>query len=162
MTLDHSEQKTVDDIAKHGWHCIHVGEGNGEPNFSYSVGWWENAASPEAIIFGLPRKLQHSMLWEVFRQIRAGKKFVDGSKWANLIEGHECIARLVHETQLREYFGLAIWYRHFKTNSVAGLTAYQIFWPSKEQGIFPWQSGCHQSVRDCQPLLYLPRSVGNA
>ena len=42
------------------------------------------------------------------------------------------------------------------------MRAYQLFWPGAEQGLFPWEKGCVQFVRDCQPSLYLPRVVGIA
>jgi len=162
MTRSAADQKVIDDVATHGWSCMNVGAGDGEPNFSYSIGWWESIKSPEGIVFGLPSKLQHSMLWEVFRQVQAGLVLTDGLKISNLIEGHDCIARQVHASRISDHFGFALWYCRIKGGPSSSVQAFQIFWPGKHQGLFPWETGCDQSVRDGQPLLYLPKARGVA
>ena len=162
MVLSAADQKVVDDVATHGWSCMNVGAGDGEPNFSYSIGWWEKIKSPEAIVFGLPSKLQHSILWELFRQVKGGLELSDGLRIANLVEGHDCIARPVHSSQMREYFGFALWYRRLRSGPFASLQAFAIFWPGKNQGLFPWDADCEHAVRDAQPLIYLRRQSGSA
>jgi hypothetical protein len=156
------DQKVIDDVAAYGWSCMSVGAGDGEPNFSYSIGWWVSIAAPEAIIFGLPSKLQHSMLTEVFRQARSGLVLSDGLRMSGLIEGHECIARPVHESRVGDYFNFALWYQRIKGGSASSIQAFQIFWPGKHQGLFPWDAGCDESVRAHQPTLYLPKASGIA
>lgn len=163
MALSAADQKVLDNIDEHGWSCMHVGEGrSGEPNFSYSIGWWAAAQAPECIVFGLPKNLQHSVLWEVYRQVSAGLKLADGLRVRDLIEGFDCVVRPVHETQMPEYLGFAGWYRHRQLGSAEGLKAFQIFWPGKQQRLFPWEQDCNEDVRRWQPLLYLPLGVAAA
>ena len=154
------ERSLIDHVAKDGWYCLSVvGEEVGD-TFTYSVGFGNTLGSPECIIFGLPAKTSHSMLWEVFRQIRAGAVLSDGAKWSNLICGFDCVSKPVHPSQItKDHFNSALWFwRHTKV-SETDLKAYQIFWPGSEDGLFPWDTGVAQIVRDYQPALYLPKRV---
>ncbi len=155
--LDDAERKVVDDVARYGFHSLNVGAGDGEAQFRYSIGFWESA-SPDLIIFGLDPKLMHNMLWEMFRQIQAGNSLSEHKRYSDLIEGSDCIVRQVHASQLREYFGFGLWYRRHKGYDPMTLVAYQVFWPGAVQGLFPWEPGCVEEVRDFQPLLYLART----
>lgn len=155
MTLDPLDQKVVDDIAKFGWSGIHVPEDDEGPGFSYSIGFWESLAAPEVIVFGLNGDLMHNVLWEMFHQLKAGKRLTDGECWSNLIESHDCISRPVHSTRIKEYFGYAIWYRRYRAGNPQ-LAAFQLFWPGKGDRLYPWEEGAHAAVRRHQPLLYLP------
>jgi hypothetical protein len=67
----------------------------------------------------------------------------------------------VHPSQLKEYFGNAIWYRRYRTGH-SDLAAFQMFWPGKIQGLYPWQPGCDSIVVERQPLLYTARDSANA
>ena len=71
--LNAIEQRIVAGIAEHGWYGIHVHEDGDFPGFSYSIGFWESVGAPEFLIYGLPKGLMHSMLWEMFRQFKAGR-----------------------------------------------------------------------------------------
>lgn len=162
MTLSDIDRNTIAHIEEHGWSSMHVMAEGDDPSFTYSIGFWETLNAPDAIIFGMPRKLAHSMLWRVFEQIRDGKAALqDHARWTDVIADFDCISRPVHQTQIGEYLNFAIWYREYRTQ-LRDLAAYQIFWPGKPQGLFPWETGCEQIVRDCQPLLYLPRMTGLA
>jgi Domain of unknown function (DUF4262) len=162
--LDDYEQKIIDNVAEHGWHCVAVGAGDDDPSFAYSVGLWETLKTPELITFGLPLKLMHSMLWSAFRQIKSGQTSVaDGVRWSNLIDGHDCISRPVHRSQIqREFFNSAMWYRRHRAGERCKINAYQLFWPGKSNGLFPWERGCADIVSESQPQLYLPRKTGLA
>ena len=162
--LSDYEQSIVDNVAEHGWFCVSVFDPDDvKPSFSYSVGFWKTLNSPEVIIFGLPGKLMHSMLWEMFRQIRDGAQLEDGRRWSNLIEGFDCISHKVHPDNMqREYFNSALWYWGDPEERGAALEAYQLVWPGSKDGLFPWQVGCAQIVRDYQPALYVPPEGGMA
>lgn len=160
--LDAAEQKLVDDVEKYGFHSLNVGAGNDEPGFRYSIGFWETIGAPDILVFALDSKLTHNMLWEMFRQLKAGAKLADGARWPNLIEGFDCISRPVHPSQMREYFGFGLWYHRYRGVDPDTLKAYQLFWPGAKQGLFPWESGCVAEVIADQPLLYLPRKSGLA
>lgn len=156
------EQKMVEGIAEHGWFSTHVLEEGDFPGFTYSVGFWESVGAPEFLIYGLPKGLMHSMLWELFRQLKAGRSVEDGARVSELLEGFDCIMRPIHESHVREHLGSALWYQRHKLGTDSGLTGWQIFWPGKEQGLFPWEPGCADIVRSWQPLLYLPDENGLA
>ena len=162
MTRDPFDDQMIAGIAEHGWFGIRVEEDDEGPGFTYSVGFWEHATGPEVIVFGLPKELSHSMLWEIFHKLRGGLTAGDGVRVAGLVEGFECMLRPVHASQLPEYFGYALWYRREILGSADGLDAYQVFGPGTRQGLFPWEPGCVEKVRDHQPMLYLPRETGLA
>ena len=65
-------------------------------------------------------------------------------------------------SQLRNNFGIALWYEHYRQRDPGMLLAYQLFWPGLQQGLFPWDADCVEDVREYQPALYLPREVGLA
>lgn len=158
MALKPYFQKMVDSIAEHGWYAISVLADDKGPGFTYSVGFWEALNAPDVIIFGLPSKLMHNMLWEVFRQVRDGRAMTDGARWSGLIEGFDCISRPVHNSQIPNHMLSSSWYKEYRTGS-EDIDAYQMFWPGKNDGLFPWEPGCAEIVRDSQPALYLPVGV---
>jgi len=157
--LDPYFKKLLENVEEFGWQCTSVAprvdDDDDSPAFSYSIGFWECLDSPEVIVFGLPSKLMHSMLSEVHRQIEAGRSLEDGARWSDLISGFDCISRPVHPTQIGNYLLSSIWYKKQKTGS-GDVAAYQLFWPGKLDGLYPWEEGCDQIVRDAQPMLFLP------
>lgn len=165
MAISDYEQRILDDIAEYGWFSMGVlGERDHGPSFAYSVGFEDSLNCAEFIVFGLPNNLMHSMLWSVFRQIReSGVNPEEGRRWSGVLEGHDCISRTVHPSQIeREYFNSALWYRSYTGRSLESARAFQLFWPAARDKRFPWETGCPQELRDLQPLLYLPREVGLA
>lgn len=163
MLLFGWKREVTRNVANHGWHCVAVGGDEDEPPFAYTVGLWKTFGTPELITFGLPPEVMHHMLWEMVHQLRAGARLEDGARWSDLIEGFDCVSRAVHPDYLpSEYFNIALWYRDRLLGSPEGLAAYQLCWPSKADGRFPWEDGVAQSVRDHQPPLYLPRSAAAA
>ena len=159
--LDAADQKIVDNVAKYGWHGVYVPEDDEGPGFSFSVGFWETLAAPEVIVFSLHREVMHNMLWEMFRRIRSGKVLIDHAPWSGLIDGFDCVSRPVHGSQTAGYLGTAIWYQRYRTGE-DNLSAFQLFWPGKMQGLYPWDAGCDDAVRRYQPTLYLPKEQGIA
>jgi hypothetical protein len=157
------EQSIIDNVARYGWQCTKVFDPDGtEPGFAYSIGFWETLCAPELIMFGLDVEMMHELLWLMYHQLKEGAQLADGARWPGLLEGFDCISRPVHPSQLKiDYFNSALWYRHHRTGSEA-LHAYQIFWPSAVDGLFPWEAGADAGVRDAQPLLYLPDEHGLA
>jgi hypothetical protein len=161
LSLNEYERSLIRNVAEHGWHCTSVGSGDGAPGFTYSVGLWESLCTPELIIFGLGPKLMHQMLWEMFRQLKAGATLNDGERWSGVIDGFDCISRPVHHSQISsDTLNSAIWYREYRTGQ-KHVDAYQLFWPSL-QGHYPWERNCDPRLRECQPPLYLPAGNGHA
>lgn len=112
--LDASDKKLIANVKKCGFHSQHVFEDADGPAFQYSIGFSDTLKSLEIIVFGLERELMHNMLWEMFRQIKAGSSLSEGARWGGLLGGHH----------RRRDPGL--------------LLAYQLFWPGTQQGLFPW------------------------
>ena len=161
---DADDLHVIDMIAEHGWNCIAVSADDDGPGFAYTMGFWETLGAPEFVVCGLPNELMHGMLWTTFRQIRDGNTgSYDNRRWSDLISDFDCISRAVHPSQIGcDYFSYSMWYRRYRAGPDAGLTAYQLFWPGKLTGLFPWEKGCSEEVRGLQPQLYLPRESGIA
>jgi len=153
--LSKPEQQMLDNVEVHGWHCMNVFDPKGEIEpFAYSVGFTKTLGAPECIIFGLPSKLMHNMLWEMYRQLEGGAALSHGESWKNILEGFECVSLLAsHPDLMSEYTTSAGWYeRNFSERSVPEV--YQIVWPGARDGLFPWDSGCSQDVINAQPQLW--------
>lgn len=161
MNLDPIDKKLLADIAEHGFQALHIHPEGDEPAYTFSIGFTETLSAPEVVIFGLRRELMHNMFWETFRQLQAGKVMADGQLCSDLIEGFDCIARPVHPSWNYKYLGSAIWHARYRTGSDA-VSAFQLFWPGAQQGLFPWEAGCDPFVISQQPALYLPDVVGLA
>jgi hypothetical protein len=180
QALSELEAQIIANVATHGWHCAEgvetraeIGEDGSEIAFACTAGFWEIFAAqrgaaldqfPEFIVFGLPADMSHLLLWQVFCQIRdQGTAPVEGARWSDLVHSFECVSRPVDASHLTEArFEQSLWYRRHRAGPRAGIEVQQLFWPSRLDGRYPWESGCAQSVRDLQPALYLPAGGGAA
>lgn len=111
--LNKVEQKIINDIGEYGWHCMNVGAGGGEPNFSYSIGFSKTLGCPEVLIFGLRQDVMHGMLWGMFEAFQSGRIAEPASKWLEPLPGYECELRFLSPSQKgKGHFGSALWYWH--------------------------------------------------
>jgi hypothetical protein len=157
MIVDPRDQQVAEVVAKHCWSCQSVSDG--DPAFAYSVGFPGTLSAPEFIVFGLAPELMHRILWGVFRQISAGAPAIEGARWSDLIDGYECVTIGVHPNRALEYLGFAQGHhRYCKRDGI--VSALQLVWPGKAEGLFPWQEGCHQDVKRLQPRLDTPERRG--
>lgn len=154
---DH-ETKLLANIEKYGCQVTFVFDAEGdEPDFCYSIGFSKSIHQPEVIVFGLPRKLMHSMVNNILEQCRDGLILADGLVIRGLLEGHDCIAQSVHSSQIvGDYFGSAMWFHRDQFGSEL-VEAFQIVWPGAKDGKFPWDADSSEQVRSVQPALYEPR-----
>ncbi len=157
--LEPQDIKLITDIAKYGCHVVHVFDEKGlEPSFAYSVGFGETVGQPEVIIFGLPKNIMQYMVNEILEQCRTGLVLEESITIYGLLEGHKCISRAVHPTQLDRHLGHALWYaRHREANEA--IQAVQIFWPGTKNRLFPWENDCAIDVIEAQPRLDIERPV---
>ena len=149
------EQNVLDNIQNHGFHSMGVFDSDAkDPNFRYSIGFTKTLGAPEFIIFGLDLELMHNMLWEVFRQVQAGAKPEHGMRWADVLEGFDCISLQANHPELfTEYATSANWF--WKDQGYEGHPPiYQLVWPGAQQGLFPWEEGCDPDVIAQQPKLW--------
>ncbi len=154
--FDAFERKVLDNIDRYGCHINHVFDPAGEEaDFSYSVGFPHTVGQGEVIVFGLTKAIMGSMINETLRQCRdGGLQLVDWIRISDLIEGCDVIARAVPDCRIeREYFNSAMWH-HVGRYGKPLTTAFQLVWPSATTGLFPWDAGCHDDVKNFQPPLY--------
>ena len=146
----------VDHVAEHGCAVVNVPDpGVPDRSFSFSVGFEANVDQPEILVYGLDKDLAQSIINEVFRQCRdEGLELADGQKICNLIEGYECMVRLIDDPRARlTHFGLAAWYLREEQGQVLR-RACQIVWPDPETRAYPWEHGCGQDIIEWQVGLY--------
>ena len=149
------EQQILENVATYGCHVTMVFDPDGdEPGFAYSAGFAETVDQPEVIVFGLPNETMHFMVNETLRQCRDGFRLKDWVEIDGLLEGHRCIARAVNPSFIiGDYFNSAMWLRRRLTGEQM-TEAMQIVWPGAVDGLFPWDSGSSDIVREYQPALY--------
>ena len=149
------ERRILDMIGTHGWYAVHRFDPELQtPNFTYTVGFTQTLNAPEFIVFGLHRDAMHDMLAGVFSQIEAGRKLEDGQVWKGLHPDFNCVGRKAsHPGLFTNYALLADWF--WKQAGHEGHPAImQIVWPGWLDGLYPWDTGCRDSVRTAQPELW--------
>ena len=140
-------QRLMDDVARHGWHCVQVMEDKQGPGYSYTVGLYKTHGHPELVVIGLPPEVAHPVLGMAVDQIAKGHVFRADARDSSLLEGNDCLIRSVLPGSYRQYLGMAVW---FYRESPASFPALQILWPDPE-GRFPGQP--EFSMGPNQPLL---------
>ena len=119
------------------------------------MGFSKSLGAAEFITFGLPRDLMQHMLWEVYHQIKNGRVPIDGMSWEGLLEDFNCISRkAVHATLHRDFTVSANWFWS-EIGNTGHPEIFQLVWPSAQQGLYPWDSGCAQDVINAQPQLWV-------
>jgi len=163
MGIDPDEERLRRNIREFGWHGEWVAGADGEPPFVYSVGFLETLEAPELIVFGLRLEVMHQMLTAVFRRMLAGARPGAETRWPDALPGLDAVSRPVHSTQLpRGHFGRAA-LRHVRRGlDLESFRGAQLFWPSRIEGLYPWQDGCPEEVIALQPRLDLPNVEGRA
>lgn len=144
---DASEQKVIDDIATHGWHCVHISGDEEGPGYSFTIGVYHSFGLPDFLIMGLPQATAHQILDVALDAARSGAIADFSSTTDALLKGHPCAFVRVPEAQYRDYVGYARWY--YQGND---FTLQQIVWPSRD-GHFPWDAEAGVAYVASQPLL---------
>lgn len=152
MQSDPHEQRILDDIKKYGWHVVAVMAGPEGPPFAYTIGLMDSYKHPELILLGLPPETIHEIFKTIVEHVKRGRSFTEPLRYEDVIVGYACATRPVHPSQLPEYFGYGLWYRHH-IGRHGSLQAVQVFWPDRD-GVFPWEDGCGDAAVHLQPLLF--------
>jgi hypothetical protein len=150
------ERRILANIDEYGCHITYVFDpDDGGPDFCYSAGFSHSLGQGEVIVFGLPKDLMQSMVNGIMRQCKDdGLVLRDSLRVANLLEGFDVVVRSIPAHRIeREHFNSAMWHHVGKFGGRLE-TAYQVVWPGSQQGLFPWEPGCHQDVIALQPTLY--------
>ena len=141
------EKKLLDDVARHGWHCVQVQEQGQEPGYSHTVGLYKTHGHPELMIMGLQPDEAHELLGRASEQISKGHIFRADARDNVLLGDRDCLLRTVPPTAYRKYLGSAVW---FYKDSPQSFPALQILWPDPD-GKFPGEPGF--SLGANQPTL---------
>lgn len=150
---DKAEQKLLDDIAVHGWHCIHILADGARVGYSFTVGLFQSYGHPELIVFGLPRQVAHEVLVICANAVRSGSPIDFTRPTEALLESASCDFAEVPASAFRESVGFALWYYEKKP-----FPLYQIVWPSRD-GLFPWHPEASESFREAQPVIGIPATL---
>lgn len=125
-----------------------------EERFAYSIGFPLTVGQPEVIVFGFSAQLSAAVINGVLEQAREGLVLDDWTEVHGLLEGHRCILREVEpECLVPYYFNSAMWFAREAMGTKLN-RALQIVWPDAEWGLFPWERGCPEAVRELQTPLY--------
>jgi hypothetical protein len=145
--LDDGERNVIAGIREYGWfrHSI-FGDEDG-PGFSYTTGFWVTAAFPEIIVFSLKSDIIHDILWDVFRNVKAGRPPAMGVATSDIFVNLPAMLLPVSKRFYADYLG---WDRWFHAGDE--FPCLQLVWPDRE-GVFPWQHGFDETFRDDQPDL---------
>ena len=148
--MDEQERRTLADIERYGCHVIHILEEDDLPPFAYSVGVEKSSGAPEVVVIGLKEPLDHLIVNEYNRRVRAGERFEPGRRVEGFLEGFECQFIAVDPSHYREYFGWDLWLYDGPNFRVL-----QLVFPTVD-GVWPWDDAADEWVRNRQPLLDQP------
>lgn len=154
MTLpiptDKHQEKAISDIKDHGLHILGIFDPDGvDPNFAYSIGMKHSYQHADIIVFGLSPDVAQSIINLVADKVKDGFIFENGDSSLEILNGFECVFKLVSKKYYKDYFGWNLW-----LNQGDDFSVLQLFWPNPE-GDFPWEEGAHQDFKSSQPILTL-------
>ena len=145
--MDSDDAQVHADIARYGWHVVQVPEDSEGPGFAFTIGLYTRFAHPELLIFGLPLDTMLRLLNVAGEAVRAGRVYVAGQDYDDLLEGYSCTFRPVPVKQYDDYLGYALWY--YRGDDFPTL---QLVWPDREHR-YPWAAPADAWIRDAQPVL---------
>jgi hypothetical protein len=135
-------------LERWGWFVTKVGASDSVPTFAYSMGLYENLNHPEIILFGLALELMHGLINDAAKRIQEGRKYEEGHRYDDLIEGRLCAFRQVLPSRYKGFLNGTIWYYNGSS-----FPAFQLVWADRT-GLFPWEVGFDANLAQRQPALY--------
>ena len=145
--LDPQEKAFVSKIREHGWFATHVLAEAHSPGFSYTTGFSVNLGQSEVIVFGLRSETAHSVLWDIFRDLKAGKLLPLRARLTDVLGNRDTYLFPVDKAQYPEYLG---WSRWFYGGD--DFPCSQLVWPDREDR-FPWDAQFDPSLAGVQPNI---------
>jgi len=142
--LDDQEKAFVAAIRDHGWFGTHVGADEDQPSFSYTTGFQVSLRAPEILIHSLGFELAQNILWDVFRDLKAGKQLQLGQPISDVLGNHRACFFRVDRSHYAEHLG---WSRWFYGGDA--FECLQLVWPDRDD-VFPWQDGFDAGMRGDQ------------
>src|SRR5262249_10288244 len=105
------DRQLLADIAKIGWHHVHVQAEGQSPAFAFSLGFYANYDQPEIIVFGLkPDTAQQLLNIAAIRVAGAKLKYETYKPYDDIAQGMRIAFIPVAKQHLPEYFGYAGWF----------------------------------------------------
>ena len=151
-STDEAEKKAISNVKKYGLHIIQVFGAENYPQFSYTIGLYENYLHPEIIIIGLRHELAQVLLNNMAHDIKNGKTYHVGEFHEGVLDNFLCYFGEVPKNQYKDHVGWATWFYegcHFPL--------IQCVYPTVE-GKFPWDKGFPEEARFyCQMLIEPPK-----
>lgn len=145
--LDEHEQSFVAQIREHGWFRTSVLAEEDLPGFSYTTGFALNAGAPELIIFSMKIEVAHDVLWDLFRDVQAGRPLPCGVRTDAVFANLPAYVFPVARKHYAEHLGWSLWF--YGGND---FDCWQIVWPDRA-GVFPWEDGFDVAFAGDQPDL---------
>ena len=149
--LDATDQKVLADVEEYGWHCLHVHDRDGLPQWTFSIGIFQTWHHPELLVFGLRDTVAHDLLKQLVLRVAAGeifrpdREYVD--EYVDLLDGFSCRFVIVDPQWYSAFLGYAQWFHETED----GFPVLQLVWPDK-RGRYPWADG-YAITDGSQPVL---------
>ncbi len=145
--LDEQERGFTDAIPEHGWFRTSVLPDDEGPGFSYTTGFHLNFDYPELVVFSFKSELAHAVLWDVYRDLKAGRRYPIAVAVSDLFGNAEAHLFPVAKDRYRDLLGWSCWF--YGGDEFPCL---QLVWPDAG-GAFPWQPGASDHAKSSQPDL---------
>lgn len=146
---DEHEEKVLHDVQQHYVHIVWVPEGDGsdEPTFAYTVGLRHQARHPELLMSGQKPALMHASLNAAVDWVRSGHRLVPGLSMEGVIGGFPVAVEELTRHAIDETATFSQWFHRRQVDAL------QLVWTDLH-GVWPWQPGAHELVRERQPELW--------
>jgi hypothetical protein len=145
--LDDHERSFVSSIREHGWYRTRVFAEGDQPEFSFTTGFWVTLGQPELVVVGLKSEIAHAVLWDVFRNLKAGNRLQIRTRTDDVFANLPACLYNMDKKFYPEYLGWSRWF-------YAGddFPCLQLVWPDRT-GLFPWEPRFDPSMAGLQPDL---------
>jgi len=134
---DEADRKLLAKVAKYGWAVMSISAGESsetEPPFSFTIGLFFHALTPEVIIVGMEAGSAVDVLNAIGNYVMSGKSLHENVIYPELAPGRSVLFKYVSVKHYQAYLGTALWFYHGLKRKFPVL---QCFY-SDEQGRFPW------------------------
>lgn len=147
---DDYDERRLNEIRSRGWAVIAIEESVHSPAYAFSAGFHHSFAHAEVLVLGLPLATSVAMIDTIAECVRNGGRFEAGQRSDRVLEGFEVEFVEIDPSNYRTYLGFDLWLYRFRR-----FPALQCVWPDAN-GLFPWESGADEAVREWQWLLDRP------
>lgn len=151
---DDETRQILDNIKSYGWTtAVFEPDSFGMGGFAHSLGFDCELSHPEIIVLGLQGAHAAQLIDTIGKLIKSGIAFADGEKSDDVISGFPVAFRAVPNAYYR-FAEKAQW-----LHQGSELRLLQCFWPD-QNGLFPWDDGCHEGCAESQRLEMLINPLG--